>query len=83
MRGEPGRVEGGGGRDGRVGGGLRGGVGDSVRNQRREEHLRRKQNRMLNIVSNTRGGKLFFLPLIDPQVSLPRKNSDQEQLPNS
>ena len=61
VRGESGRGEGGGGRDGRVGGGLRGGVGDSVRNQRREEHLRRKQNRMLNIASNTRGGKLFFL----------------------
>ena len=60
MRGEPGRGEGGGGRDGRVGGGLRGGVGDSVRNQRREEHLRRKQNRMLNIASNTRGGQLRY-----------------------
>ena len=54
-RGEPGRGEGAGGRDGRVGGGLRGGVGDTVRNQRREEHLRRKQNRLLNIASNTRG----------------------------
>ena len=54
-RGEPGRGEGAAGRDGRVGGGLRGGVGDTVRNQRREEHLRRKQNRLLNIASNTRG----------------------------
>ena len=48
------------GRDGRVGGGLRGGVGDTVRNQRREEHLRRKQNRLLNIASNTRGEIVRF-----------------------
>ena len=56
-RGELGRGEG---RDGRVGGGLRGGVGDTVRNQRREEHLRRKQNRLLNIASNTRGEIVRF-----------------------
>ena len=55
-QGARGRQEGRGGEeDRRVGGGLRGGEGDSVRNQRREEHLRKKQNRLLNLATSTTG----------------------------
>ena len=41
-------------RDERVGGGMRGGQGDIVRNQRREQHKQR-QHRLLNRAQGSRG----------------------------
>ena len=42
------------GEDERVGGGMRGGQGDIVRNQRREQHKQR-QHRLLNRAQDSRG----------------------------